>query len=115
MSRADAFSIRIFVPDGDPDGLRMVERSNWIGKALVFPRSLLPHIKRRNEFGQTGVYVLIGPREEGVGGSIAPIPTRPSSMSCAALPARFLSPERSRCACCLAVPSIMLWSEAEPD
>ena len=65
-----AFSIRIFVPDGDPDGLRMVERSNWIGKALVFPRSLLPQIKRRDEFGQTGVYVLIGPREEGEGEAI---------------------------------------------
>lgn len=25
------FSIRIFVPDGDPDGLRMVEKSNWTG------------------------------------------------------------------------------------
>ena len=65
-----AFSIRIFVPDGDPDGLRMVERSNWIGKALVFPRSLLPQIKRREEFIQTGVYVLIGPREEGEGEAI---------------------------------------------
>ena len=27
------FSLRIFVADGDPDGLRVVERSNWIGKA----------------------------------------------------------------------------------
>lgn len=65
-----AFSIRIFVPDGDPDGLRMIERSNWIGKALVFPRSLLPEIKVRDEFGQTGVYVLIGPREDGEGASV---------------------------------------------
>ncbi len=23
------FSIRIFVPNGDPDGLRIVEKSNW--------------------------------------------------------------------------------------
>ena len=36
------FSLRIFVADGDPDGLRIVEKSNWIGKALVFPRALLP-------------------------------------------------------------------------
>lgn len=28
-----AFSIRIFVPDGDPDGFRKVERSIWIIKA----------------------------------------------------------------------------------
>lgn len=36
------FSLRTFVADGDPDGLRIVDKSNWIGKALVFPRALLP-------------------------------------------------------------------------
>ena len=35
------FSLRIFVADGDPDGLRIVDKSNWIGKALVFPRALI--------------------------------------------------------------------------
>lgn len=61
------FSLRIFVADGDPDGLRLVERSNWIGKAVVFPRALLPTIKKRDEFQQTGVYLLLGPREDGEG------------------------------------------------
>lgn len=51
----------------DPDGLRVVERSNWIGKALVFPRALLPKVKLREELGQTGVYLLLGPREDGEG------------------------------------------------
>ena len=35
------FSLRIFVAYGDADGLRIVDKSNWIGKALVFPRVLL--------------------------------------------------------------------------
>ncbi|MDP2869516.1 GIY-YIG nuclease family protein [Methyloversatilis sp.] len=61
------FSLRIFVADGDPDGLRVVERSNWIGKALMFPRALLPRVKERDELKQTGVYLLIGPREDGEG------------------------------------------------
>ena len=61
------FSLRIFVADGDPDGLRVVERSNWIGKALVFPRALLPKVKARDELGQTGVYLLLGPRDDGEG------------------------------------------------
>ena len=61
------FSLRIFVADGDPDGLRVVERSNWIGKALMFPRALLPQVKQREELKQTGVYMLIGPREDGEG------------------------------------------------
>lgn len=61
------FSLRIFVVDGDPDGLRVVERSNWIGRALMFPRALLPQVKLRDELKQTGVYLLIGPREDGEG------------------------------------------------
>ena len=43
------FSLRIFVADGDPDGLRIVEKSNWIGKALVFSLALLPQVKARPE------------------------------------------------------------------
>ena len=61
------FSLRIFVADGDPDGLRIAERSNWIGKAVVFPRALLPKVKNREEFNHTGVYLLLGPRENGEG------------------------------------------------
>ena len=67
MAGASPFSLRIFVADGDPDGLRVVERSNWIGKALVFPRALLPKVKQRDELGQTGVYLLLGPRDDGEG------------------------------------------------
>ncbi len=67
MSLLKPFSLRIFVADGDPDGLRLVERSNWVGKAIVFPRALLPKIKQRDELSQTGVYLLLGPREDGEG------------------------------------------------
>ncbi len=67
MTNTRPFSLRIFVVDGDPDGLRVVDRSNWHGKALVFPRSLLPKVKFRPEFNQTGVYMLLGPRLEGDG------------------------------------------------
>lgn len=67
MSLSKPFSLRIFVADGDPDGLRLVERSNWVGKAIVFPRALLPKIKQRDELSQTGMYLLLGPREDGEG------------------------------------------------
>ena len=65
--RTTPFSLRIFVADGDPDGLRIVDKSNWIGKALVFPRALLPQVKARPELAQTGVYLLLGPRADGEG------------------------------------------------
>ena len=67
MTNLKAFSLRIFVVDGDPDGLRLVERSNWNGKAVVFPRAFLGRIKKREarEISQTGVYILIGQSDNG--------------------------------------------------
>lgn len=70
MSTNYPFSLRIFVADGDPDGLRVVERSNWVGKALMFPRTIFPSIKQRSEFTQAGVYLLVGPRDDGEGDQI---------------------------------------------
>ena len=67
MNEIHPFSIRVFVANGDPDGLRIIERSNWNGRAMVFPRSLLPEVKKREEFGRIGVYPLLGPREDGEG------------------------------------------------
>lgn len=67
---AAPFSLRIFVADGDPDGLRVVERSNWCGKALVFPRAVWPTVRRRPECELPGVYMLIGPATEGEGESL---------------------------------------------
>ncbi|MDZ4189758.1 MAG: GIY-YIG nuclease family protein [Hydrogenophaga sp.] len=61
------FSLRIFVADGDPDGLRIVERFNASARAVVFPRALLPQVKTRPELQQTGVYLLLGPRPDGEG------------------------------------------------
>ncbi|MCC6150456.1 MAG: GIY-YIG nuclease family protein [Planctomycetes bacterium] len=70
MNKPAAFSLRIFVADGDPDGLQIVERTNWNGKAVVFPRALYPEVRARDEFQQTGVYLLLGPREGGDGEAI---------------------------------------------
>jgi hypothetical protein len=61
MSKQAPFTIKIFVADGDPDGLRVVDRINWSGKALMFPRALYPQVRSRSEFQQTGVYLLLGP------------------------------------------------------
>lgn len=41
MKRLSSFSLHIFTAIGDPDGLRIVDKSNWLGKALVFPRAKL--------------------------------------------------------------------------
>lgn len=58
------FSIRIFVPDGDPDGLRLIEKSNWTGVGVVFKRTNYKQVVSRPEFNRTGVYVLTGYSQE---------------------------------------------------
>lgn len=56
-------SIRIFLAGGAPDGLRLVEKANWTGMALVVPRSVYPQVRNRREFDRTGVYILRGQAE----------------------------------------------------
>lgn len=58
------YSIKIFLPGGDPDGLRTIEKSNWSGAGIVIPRALMAEAKTRRELSRTGVYVLVGPAEE---------------------------------------------------
>lgn len=61
---SDPFTIRIFVPDGDPEGVRIIDRMNWTGLGIVFPRSKWPEVRQRAEFTRTGVYILVGYKDE---------------------------------------------------
>ena len=65
MCKAKGFSVKIFIPSGDPAGLRLVEKSNWTGRGLVFPRSVLLEARKRPELTGAGVYVIWGPGESG--------------------------------------------------
>jgi Domain of unknown function (DUF4357) len=57
-------SLRIFLPDGTPDGVRLVSKSNWTGRAIAASRSRYPVARSsRPEFRTPGVYVLVGPPE----------------------------------------------------
>jgi hypothetical protein len=56
----DGFTIRIFVPDGDPDGVRFIDRMASTGLAISFPRAQWPQIRSRPEFERAGIYVLTG-------------------------------------------------------
>ena len=58
------YSIKIFVPAGNPDGVRTIEKSNWSGAGIVIPRPLMNEAKQRKDLTRTGVYVLLGPPEE---------------------------------------------------
>ena len=57
------FSIRIFLADGSPSGLKFVEKSNWSGLGVVCPRPRFSSAKERKEFDRAAVYVLLGPSD----------------------------------------------------
>src|SRR4051794_13704896 len=63
-------TIKIFLEDGTAEGLRIVEKSLWTGKGLVFPRNLYSSVQVREEFNGPGVYVLTGPDPTTPGGAI---------------------------------------------
>jgi hypothetical protein len=58
-------SIRIFLADGSPDGIRIVEKSNWTGRAVVASRAQLTEALHRDELTRPGVYVLAGADDSG--------------------------------------------------
>jgi hypothetical protein len=57
------YSIRIFLAEGTPSGLKFVEKSNWSGLGVVCPRPRFSAVKDRKEFARAGVYLLLGPSE----------------------------------------------------
>ncbi|HUR18699.1 MAG TPA: GIY-YIG nuclease family protein [Acidimicrobiales bacterium] len=59
-------SIRIFLADGIADGVWVVEKSNWTGKALMAPRTRYKDLRARIDLDGPGVYLLAGPTESGV-------------------------------------------------
>ncbi|MYB05410.1 MAG: GIY-YIG nuclease family protein [Gemmatimonadetes bacterium] len=58
-------SIRILLADGTPDGIRIVEKPNWTGRALSAARSHLKRALKREEFDRPGIYLLTGWSQEG--------------------------------------------------
>jgi hypothetical protein len=61
---ADPFTMRIFVPDGDSEGVRIIDRLNWTGLGIAFPRDQWRRVRQRNEFNKAGVYILVGYQTE---------------------------------------------------
>lgn len=57
-------SIRLFLVDGEPSGLRIAEKSNWSGVVLAAARTDFAALRRRRECEGPGVYFLIGPSDD---------------------------------------------------
>ncbi|MCT4600607.1 MAG: hypothetical protein N4A32_06900 [Marinifilaceae bacterium] len=51
-------SIKIFLSDGSPTGLRHIEIANWSGQAIACPRSRFNDLQKWEEAKRPGVYLL---------------------------------------------------------
>lgn len=57
---SEPFTLKVFVPSGDPEATRIVEKMNWTGRGYYVPRDDWPKIRMRQELTGAGVYILFG-------------------------------------------------------
>ncbi len=62
--------LTIFLPDGDPNGIKIIEVNGWTGKAFVVPRGKLKYLKDRPEGQLPGLYFLFGENQDATKPSI---------------------------------------------
>jgi len=58
------YTIRLFVPNGDPSAFKIIHKMNWTGIGLEISREAWTKHKNRKEFEQAGIYILFGYQEE---------------------------------------------------
>lgn len=61
---SEPFVVNLVMLDGDPAGVKVIEKSNWSGIGLEIPRPLISSAVKRAELSGPGVYILVGPPEE---------------------------------------------------
>jgi len=64
MSKPTPKTIQIFLPSGDPQGVRVAEITTRIVRVIEVPRSKIPEFLAMPEAAQVGIYLLIGESEE---------------------------------------------------
>jgi len=57
------YTIRLFVPEGDPSTFKIIDKMNWTGIGLEVSRDSWTKHRTRREFEQAGVYILFGYQE----------------------------------------------------
>ena len=65
-SVASGRSLELYFIDGKPDGMLTAEVFNWTGHVLMTPRTQIAKALGREEAKRTGIYVLLGERDDGL-------------------------------------------------
>lgn len=53
-------ALQILMPDGNPNGIKILELAGWSGKCFVVPRQSLKELRDRPEIKLPGLYLLFG-------------------------------------------------------
>ena len=53
-------TVRIYLADGSPTGIRHAEVVNWTGQAIVCPRTRIGELSNWTELQRPGIYILLG-------------------------------------------------------
>ena len=58
-------TVKIFLAEGNPTGLRVLELFNWNGRGVIIPRDRMEFASTREDLDTQGVYLLLGDTERG--------------------------------------------------
>jgi hypothetical protein len=58
-------TIKIFLAEGNPTGIRTIESSNWNLKGYIIPRESVESLNNYSELVTQGIYLLVGENNEG--------------------------------------------------
>jgi hypothetical protein len=65
MANVKGKTIQIYLPDGNPRGIKIADITSRTVQAILIPRSQMEEAAIRKELQNVGVYFLIGTQEEG--------------------------------------------------
>lgn len=60
MSKSKGKTIQIYLPDGNPRGVKIADITSRTVQTILIPRSSLDEVAQRNELQNVGIYFLIG-------------------------------------------------------
>ncbi|HVQ58797.1 MAG TPA: GIY-YIG nuclease family protein [Solirubrobacterales bacterium] len=60
-------TISLYLAEGQPAGVRIVQKDNWSGIGIDCSRADLAQARKREEFARSGVYLLVGDQDEAGG------------------------------------------------
>lgn len=60
-----SYTIKMFIPDGDPNNIIVVNKMNWTGTGVRITRGEWNNYRSRSDVNSSGIYILLGYSDSG--------------------------------------------------